>query len=109
MFKQIIGGRGIGKTKALMELAQETGGTIICQNATHMREKAKAYGITNIKFLSYRDVIDSIDSHPISYAPETSIKYFQSNDMFFYVDNIDGFANFVLNNKLTGYSLSTED
>lgn len=44
MFQQIIGSRGIGKTKALIELASKNNGIIICQNATHMREKAKAYG-----------------------------------------------------------------
>lgn len=108
MFQQIIGSRGIGKTKALIELASKNNGIIICQNATHMREKAKAYGYDNVKIISYRDVIDNINPHPVSYAPELVIKYYDGIDCPCYIDNLDGFANFVLNNKLTGYSLSME-
>ena len=54
---RIIDGRGTGKTSRLMLLAKETNGTIVCGNPKAMREKALAYGIVGIDFISYNDFL----------------------------------------------------
>ena len=50
---RIIKGRGTGKTHELMELAKMTGAAIACSNPKGMEQKALAYGITGINFISY--------------------------------------------------------
>lgn len=40
-----------------MLLAKENNGYYVCSDPYSMREKAKAYGITNINFISYEDYI----------------------------------------------------
>jgi hypothetical protein len=49
----ISGGRGIGKTKALLERAYDEGGIIVCRDPDIMRERAHKYGITNLNIISY--------------------------------------------------------
>lgn len=53
--KKIIDKRGTGKTNKLLLLAKENNGVIICQHPSVMRDKAYAYGITGIDFISYDD------------------------------------------------------
>ena len=50
--------RNFGKSFLLMLLAKENNGYYVCSNPYSMREKAKAYGITNINFISYEDYIN---------------------------------------------------
>ena len=50
---RIIDNRGTGKTSRLMLLAKETNSAIACINPNAMRQKAYAYGITGINFISY--------------------------------------------------------
>ena len=54
---RIISGRGTGKTSRLMLLAKENDAVIVCKHPEHMREKAHAYGITGLKFMSYYDFL----------------------------------------------------
>ena len=61
---RIIDGRGSGKTSRLMLLAKETGSTIACANPYAMREKAYAYGIVGIDFISYHDLINGECENP---------------------------------------------
>ena len=70
---RIIDERGSGKTSRLMLLAKETGGVIVCSNPKGMAEKARAYGIQGIEFISYYDFA----GHPHKYK-----KYYIS---FFFV------------------------
>ena len=49
--------RSFGKSFLLMLLAKENNGYYVCSDPYSMREKAKAYGITNINFISYEDYI----------------------------------------------------
>jgi hypothetical protein len=52
----IIGGRGIGKTKMLLERADADGGVIVCREPEAMRERAHRYGITGLEIISYEDL-----------------------------------------------------
>ena len=49
---RIVDGRGTGKTSRLMLLAKDIGATIVCSNPHAMEQKAHAYGITGINFIS---------------------------------------------------------
>lgn len=94
--KRIIDKKGTGKTGRLMLLAKEYGGIIICSNPRALSEKAKAYGLTDIKFYSYHDFITrNIPHEEYSSAP-------------IYIDEIEGFLRFI-NTNVWGYSLSLED
>ena len=55
---RIVNGRGTGKTLQLMLLAKETGGAIACMNPSAMQQKAYAYGLTGIDFISYSDLFN---------------------------------------------------
>lgn len=56
MYK-VIDSRGSGKTSRLLLLAKENNGIIVCYDPNKMREKAYAYGITGIDFITYEDYI----------------------------------------------------
>lgn len=56
---RIIDDRSTGKTGRLMLLAKDTGALFVCGNPYAMKEKAHAYGITGIDFISYNDFLDS--------------------------------------------------
>ena len=60
---RIIDGRSSGKTSRLMLLAKETGAKIACNNPSAMRQKAYAYGITGIDFISYSDLFTNKYDH----------------------------------------------
>ncbi|MBR5480394.1 MAG: hypothetical protein IKU85_01665 [Bacteroidaceae bacterium] len=51
----ISGGRGIGKTKMLLEQAAAVGGTIVCRDPDIMRARAHKYGLTGLNIISYAD------------------------------------------------------
>lgn len=90
---RIIDGRGSGKTSRLMLLAKETNSKIACMNPLAMREKAYAYGITGIEFISYSDL--------------SSGKYTEKDNIM--IDEIEVFISNYIDGKLTGYTLSNED
>ena len=54
---RIIDGRGSGKTSRLMLIAKENNALFVCNNPSAMQQKAHAYGITGIEFISYYDFI----------------------------------------------------
>lgn len=90
---RIIDGRSTGKTSRLMLLAKENNGIIVCHNPRTLREKAYAYGITGIDYLSYADFIDLMITTQI-HRP-------------IYIDELDNFL-LLLNTNIKGYSLSEE-
>jgi hypothetical protein len=51
----ISGGKGIGKTKMLLEQAAASGGTVVCRDPDIMRARAHKYGITGLNIISYAD------------------------------------------------------
>ena len=88
---RIIDSRGSGKTSRLMLLAKETNSAIACMNPHAMRQKAYAYGITGIEFISYSQLFDG------EYDGDVMI------------DELEEFVKQYIDCKLTGYSLSNED
>jgi hypothetical protein len=52
----ISGGRGVGKTRALLEKAKAENGIVICDDALKMRERAHRCGITGVNIMSYDDL-----------------------------------------------------
>lgn len=88
---RVIGGRGCGKTHELMLLAKQTGAAIACSNPITMQQKAYAYGITGIEFISYSQLFQG--------AHEGSVM----------IDELETFAEKYIDCKLTGYSLTNED
>ena len=63
MYKIIGCCRSFGKSFLLMLLAKENNCYYVCSDPYSMREKAKAYGITNINFISYEDYIKNNFNH----------------------------------------------
>ena len=55
---QIIDKRGSGKTSRLMLLAKENNGILVCQNPYAMKNKAQAYGFTDLTIISYKDFFE---------------------------------------------------
>ena len=95
---RIIEGRGTGKTSRLMLLAKEANGTIVCSNPTAMEQKARAYGIVGINFISYGDFLRSKGEDLNNYFID-EIEMFIS----YIAANFAGYSNF------NGYTLTNED
>ena len=55
---RIIDDRGTGKTGRLMLIAKETGASFVCANPRAMEQKAHAYGIDGINFVSFYDFVN---------------------------------------------------
>lgn len=89
---RIIDSRGSGKTSRLMLLAKETGSAIACMNPSAMRQKAYAYGITGVQFISYSDLFTG---------------EYDNNKIM--IDEIESFVSNYMDGELTGYTLSNED
>lgn len=91
---RIISGRGTGKTNQLMLLAKESGATIVCSNPRAMQQKAHAYGITGIDFISYGE-----------FTPDAV----RGDDKTYLVDELEEYLGFLLGNKrIAGYTMSEE-
>lgn len=88
---RIIDSRGTGKTSRLMLLAKETNSAIACMNPNAMRQKAYAYGITGIDFISYSELFNG---------------EYEDNVM---IDELETFIQNYIDCKLTGYTLTNED
>lgn len=90
---RIIDTTSSGKTKKLMLIAHEHPNSIfVCSNPSAMREKAYAYGIVGINFMSYNDFLN---------IPELI-----NSECF--IDEIEEFIKYQYNN-LKGYTLSLEE
>ena len=89
---RIIDNRGSGKTSRLMLLAKETNSIIACSNPYAMKEKAHAYGITGLTFISYEELLTQ-----------------SWKDYNIMIDEIELFVKYQLSGVLKGYTLSNED
>ena len=88
---RIIDKKCSGKTSRLLLLAKENNGVVICSNPDKMREKAYAYGITGIEFISYSELFNG------EYEGKVMI------------DELEMFVQHYIDCKLTGYTLTNED
>lgn len=103
----IIEDRGTGKTKRLMEEAYKNNGIFVCQNAYPMREKANAYGFAGLKIVSFEEFIEDI--HPyIMYSDVTKQGYQGPNREPIYIDELEGFVNFICFNRFKGYTITKD-
>ena len=88
---RIIDSRSSGKTSRLMMFEKETNSAIACYNQSAMRQKAYAYGITGIDFISYSDLFNG-----------------GWNDNVL-IDELELFVKDYVDANITGYSLTNED
>lgn len=51
----VSGGRGTGKTKALLERVKAEDAIIVCKDTIEMRERAYMYGITGLNIINYEE------------------------------------------------------
>lgn len=51
----VSGGRGIGKTRTLLERVKSENAIIVCEDTIKMRERAYNYGITGLNIMSYKE------------------------------------------------------
>ena len=51
----VSGGRGVGKTKTLLNKVKEENAIIVCDDVIAMRERAYGYGITGLNIMSYTE------------------------------------------------------
>lgn len=54
----ISGGKGTGKTKALIEKVIAEDGILVCDDPGVMRERAYGYGITGLNIISYDELYE---------------------------------------------------
>lgn len=97
--RQIVDGRGRGKTKQLMLFAKENNVAFVCRNPAAMREKAHSYGITGINFVGYKDCLANKDGELTS-------------DCDFVIDELELFVKYMVDTqkaKMVGYTLSVEE
>lgn len=78
-----------GKTSRLLLLAKENEGLIVCKDPERTKEKALAYGILGIDYMSYEQYFNEGSGKPV------------------YIDDIDTFLKY-LDIYISGYTL-TED
>lgn len=90
---RIIDKKCSGKTSRLLLLAKESNGIVVCKDPEKMREKAYAYGLTGIDFISYWDFLaDSVEDF--------------HQDIF--IDELDDFLS-TIHYTIKGYTISNED
>lgn len=51
--KRIIGPGSTGKTRQLMEYARDNDAVFVCSDVGHYKTKARSYGISGLKIMSY--------------------------------------------------------
>ena len=90
---RIIDNRATGKTGRLMLLAKEHNAIMVCKDPEHMRDRAYAYGITGIDFMSYGEFHD----HPHARIDKPIL-----------IDELDMYLKYI-ENKIIGYTISNED
>lgn len=92
---RIIDNRCTGKTSRLMLLAKEHNALFVCARPNHMQEKAEAYGIQGIHFVSYEDFL--------------RLNY-DTDEQTVVVDELDELLKRMVHPlSLLGYSISIED
>ena len=113
---RIIDSKGTGKTSRLLLLAKENDGIVVCAYPNFLREKAYAYGLTGIDFLSYNEFITQIKDNNLQvtmtnvkgelYNQEVIIPGFISEKPVF-VDDLEALFNKMCF-KFSGYTLNME-
>ena len=95
---RIIDKKCSGKTSRLLLLAKESNGIVVCQNPDKMREKAHSYGLTGIRFVSYKDFDKDVSE---SYTDG------QGYDGPTFIDELEEYLKYLQFN-IQGYTISEE-
>ena len=90
---KIIGGKGTGKTRRLLEIAKDNNGIVVCENVEEMTKRAHRLGIPGIYFIDYRDYIYGL---------------VKNSEKPVYIANINKFLK-AFDNNVAGYSLTLEE
>lgn len=95
---RIVDERASGKTSRLMLLAKENNGTIVCGNPYAMEQKARAYGITGVNYISYYDYLKK--------SQEEDLKNY-------FIDELESFVQYIhlasnIKGTFCGYTISEE-
>lgn len=90
---RIIDGRGTGKTSRLMLIAKDNNAVFVCGNPRAMEQKAHAYGIAGITFMSYTEFA--------TIQPELKGRKYV-------VDELESFMQVVYGDDLIGYTASED-
>lgn len=92
---RIIDDRGSGKTSRLLLLAKENNKPVVCANPYAMKQKAMAYGIVGIEFVSYYEALNNVSG---------------ILDDGCFIDELSTFAHYALGCKtIHGYTESKDD
>ena len=100
-YNYVIGGRSIGKTRKIMELAKEKNAVVICKNPAAMARKAAAYGIYGLNFIGYSDTLMNLRT---DYAGGAI--YPNEN---FVVDEVKDFVDYLLASNCIGFTQTEDD
>lgn len=92
--KELIGSRGTGKTKRLLDFAHRENAVVVCRNPSAMRQKAHAYGLTGMHFAGYED-----------FLPDGTA--FDGENMV--VDELADFVSYLMRGRLLGYTMTAGD
>lgn len=95
---RIIDKKCSGKTSRLLLLAKENNGVVVCANPDKMRDKAYAYGLTGIDFITYSAYCEFLSG----YGNETLV----GKPIF--IDELDKFL-YIYDTEIKGYTISNED
>ena len=85
----ISGGKGTGKTRALLEKASAENGIVVCKDPDAMRERAHRYGIVGLEIISYGECNFEVHRKP------------------FYIHDINQFITYTVGN-VKGYTLNID-
>ena len=83
----ISGGRGTGKTKALLERVKDEDAVLVCEDPNKMRERAYKYGITDLEIICYEEFRGTSSDRPA------------------YIHDINKYLKYI-DSKVQGYSLN---
>lgn len=100
----IVGPNSSGKTRALLEYAKANNCVVICRNSAAMENKAQAYGIYGLNFISYQEAQSSI-MNGNNFLQNDSL---WDKDNSYVIDEVSNFMKFLLPSKLVGFA-QTED
>lgn len=86
----VIGERGVGKTRQLLEEAHNHNAIVVCKNPDAMRVKAQNYGFYRMNIIGYDNINDL------------------NNEDIYVIDELEEFLNHFLCGKMYGFTLTVE-
>ena len=89
--KYIVNTSDSGKTRKMLEEAKKSGAVVVCKYPLNMQNKANAYGLPNLQFMSYDEFNDgSVDAEKVA------------------IDEIGDFIAYIYGAKLDSFTMTVE-